>query len=466
MNALCLTDALALRDMITSRKVSVLDVIDDHLAAIEAKNPAINAIVTLCTDLARDQARKLDAKIHAGEPIGPLAGLPVGIKDTTDTKDIRTTYGSKLFANHVPTQDAAIVARIKQADGIIIGKTNAPEFAAGANTVNEVFGATKNPWDRSLSAGGSTGGGAAGLASGFFALAEGTDLGGSLRIPAAFCGVVGIRTTPGLVPYHPNSCPFDLFDVEGPMARTVRDLALALNVFTGTDPLYANAPQTGLTIDENSLANNDGQALKIAFIGDIANVGTDRNVLSQCQKAAKNLTDFGHIVDEIELDLSAGRSAFTTLRAQWMVNKHFDKLDRLSELNENLAGNIEKGLSQTPLELAKAEADREQVWSQMAQTLTDYDVVLTPVCSVNPFPVEQNYPEHINGEPMNSYIDWIASTFIISLIGLPAISVPAGLNKAGLPVGIQVIGQRYSEAKLLKLAQQIETQSNIGLPSF
>jgi len=466
MNNIVFDSALNIRERIRAREISVLEVTEAHLAAIAERNPEVNSVVTLCADQARDQAKNLDAKLNADEELGALAGLPVGIKDTTDTKDIRTTYGSKLFEDHVPTTDAAIVERIKQADGIVIGKTNTPEFAAGANTVNAVFGATKNPWNKTLSAGGSTGGGAAGLASGFFALAEGTDLGGSLRIPAAFCGVVGIRTTPGLIPYFPNGSPFDLFDVEGPMARTVPDLALALSVYSGTHSHYASSQQAGTIFDEGIFAEEKSPKLKMAFASDIAKVGTEPDVLEQCQIAIKNLAAAGHSVDEIELDLSQGRSAFTTLRAQWMVNKHFDKLGQLSKLNENLAGNIEKGLSQTPLELAAAEADREKVWTDMAKILDQYDVVLTPVSSVNPFPVEQNYPKTINGEPMSSYIDWIASTFVISLIGLPAVSVPAGLTPDGLPVGVQIIGGRYSEAKLLQLAHQIQGQSNIGLPSF
>jgi amidase len=248
------------------------------------------------------------------------------------------------------------------------------------------------------------------------------------------------------------------------MARTVKDLALALNVYTGTNSLYANSPQVGLAIDETAFDEIGSRKLKIAFVADVAKVGTEPDVLNQCQLAARRLESLGHEVDEIDLDLSLGRSAFTTLRAQWMVNKHFDKLDRLSELNENLAGNIEKGLAQTPGELAQAEMQRKSVWSDMAKTLENYDVVLTPVSSVNPFPVKQNYPEKINGEPMASYIDWIASTFIISLIGLPAVSVPAGLTDAGLPVGVQVIGQRYSEPMLLQLAQDIQSQNNCGHP--
>jgi amidase len=466
MKDIVFDSALKIRNRIRTRETTVLEVVDAHLAAIEVRNPTVNSVVTICADQARDQAKELDAKLGVGEELGVLAGLPVGIKDTTDTKNIRTTYGSNLFEDHVPAADAAIVARIKQADGIVIGKTNTPEFAAGANTVNAVFGPTRNPWDTGLTVGGSTGGGAAGLASGFFALAEGTDLGGSLRIPAAFCGVTGIRTTPGLVPYLPNCSPFDLFDVEGPMARTIPDLALALNVYTGYDGYYAISPQTGLNFGEDLFIEHNRQKLSIAFASDIAKVGTDPDVLGPCKNAAEKLVDLGHTVDVIDLDLSAGREAFTTLRAQWMVNKHFDKLDQLSFLNDNLAGNIEKGLAQTPLDLAKAEADRENVWSNMASTLDRYDVVLTPVSSVNPFPVEQNYPETINGKPMASYIDWIASTFVISLIGLPAISVPAGLSSEGLPVGLQVIGGRYSEAKLLQLAHQIQVQNEIGLPLF
>jgi amidase len=424
------------------------DVLTDHLARIQEANPDINAIVTLAPDLAMSQARDIDRRVAGGEAVGALAGVPVGIKDIIETAGIRTTYASPLFKDNVPSQDALTVQRIKVADGVIVGKTNTPEFATGGNTNNALFGPTRNPWNTDLTPGGSTGGGAAGLAAGMFALALGTDLGGSLRLPAAFCGVVGIRQTPGLVPFAPNPTPFDLFEVQGPMARTAQDVALALSVLA--------APDAGFPVGSHGSPEFDAEDAprRIGYVEDIAGVGIETDIAAACRTAAAALGR--HDIGEPALDLSEGRDAFTTLRGQWMVNKHLANLDRLDEMGDNLAGNIRSGLAQSPTDIAKAEATRAKLWQVMAAYFSEFDLLLTPVTAVSPFPWQQNYPETINGAPMQTYIDWIAPTFVISLLGLPALSVPAGLNQDGMPVGLQIIGPRYSEAAMLAVAAEIQ----------
>ena len=441
-------DAAEIAAKVAAGELRAEDVLDAHLARIDELNPDLNAIVTLMPDRAMDQARDIDKRVAAGEAVGPLAGVTVGIKDIIETAGVRTTYASPLFKDNIPDAAALPLARIKAADGIIVGKTNTPEFATGGNTTNALFGPTRNPWNRDLTPGGSTGGGGAGLAAGMFALALGTDLGGSLRLPAAFCGVVGIRQTPGLVPFAPNPAPFDLFEVQGPMARSAQDIALALSVLAAPDP--------GFPVGSHGAPDFTGETgpLRIGYVEDISGVGIEADIADTCRAAADALGR--HRVENPALDLSEGRDAFTTLRGQWMVNKHLAILDRLDEMGENLAGNIRRGLAQSPTDIAEAEAVRARLWRRMADYFTRFDLLATPVTAVSPFPVEQNYPETINGAPMASYIDWIAPTFVISLLGLPALSVPAGLNKDGLPVGLQIIGPRYSESRMLGVAAEIQ----------
>ncbi len=435
---------------IRSKDLSANEVLDAHLARIDEANPDINAIVTLSEDVARAQADAVDAAIAKGKEVGPLAGVPVGIKDTTDTAGIRTTYGSPLFANNIPERDDIMVARLKEAGAVIVGKTNNPEFATGGNTFNDVFGPTLNPWNTELSAGGSTGGGAAGLAAGLFPIASGSDLAGSLRIPAAFCGVMGIRPTVGLVPSGPSNIPFDPLGVPGPMARTAEDLALFLEIIGQPHASDAFSQRSGFNRSETA----DPGTLKIAYVHDISGIDIDHGVAAACKDAIKALSDAGHSVEEIELDLSDGRMSFLTLRAQWMVTKNLGLLDRIDELGENLAGNIRAGLAQKPTDIAHAEAVRNTHWKKLVETFEDYDVIATPTLPIPPFPVSQNYPETISGQKMANYIDWVGPCLVFSLFGVPALSVPAGLA-GGLPAGLQLAGPRFSEGKLIALAGQV-----------
>jgi amidase len=456
--------AARIADGVARREVSALAVTEAHLARIARVNPAINAICTLAADRARVDAQILDDRLAAGQPVGALAGVPIGIKDVIPTAGIRTTFGSALYADHVPTEDAPIVGRLKAAGAIVIGKTNTPEFAAGANTVNAVFGATRNPWNLALSAGGSTGGGAAALASGMIALADGTDLGGSLRTPAAFCGVVGMRPSVGLVPPDPSTVPWQTLSVAGPMARTVGDVALMLNAIAGSSPVSPFAAPGDARDFVAATSTGIRAGLRVAFCPDLPRIGVDREVEVACHGAALELRAAGAVVDEIDLDLALARDAFLRLRGQLMVNTHLDRLDTIDLLNQNLAGNIRMGLAQSPREVAMGEQGRAQVFEMFRVLFERFDVLLTPTAPVQPFPVEQNYPTEINGLHLESYIDWVAPTFVVSLAGLPAISVPCGMTNGGLPIGVQVVAPRWGEERALAVAAVIEAQHPIGRP--
>jgi amidase len=449
---------------VRAREVSALGVVEAHLARIGRVNPTINAICTLVAERALDTARTIDDDIANGRPLGPLAGVPVGIKDVVPTAGIRTTYGSTLYADHVPSQDAEVVRRIKAAGGIIIGKTNTPEFAAGANTFNAVFGATRNPWNPALSASGSTGGGAAALASGMIALADGSDLGGSLRTPAAFCGVVGMRPSVGLVPSYPATSPWQTLSVSGPMARNVADLALLLQAIAGPHP---GSPFAVPVEDRDFVAatrTGVRGGLRVAYCTDLARIGVDAEVERLCRQAAFDLQHLGAVVEEVDLDLSLARQAFLQLRGQLMVDRHLDKLDKLDRLGPNLAGNIRAGLAQSPRDVALGNQGRARVTEAFRRLFERFDAVLTPTAPVPPFPVEQNHPTEINGRKLRTYIDWVAPTFVVTLAGLPAISVPCGRTASELPVGIQVVGPRWGEEQALALAAVIESRHPIGAP--
>lgn len=457
--------AAELARLIRARKAGPVEVTEAHLAAIEQINPAVNAFCTVAADKALAWAREAQAAVKKRGRLGPLHGVPVGIKDLTATAGIRTTWGSTLFRDHVPTEDAAVVTRIKAAGAIVLGKTNTPEFGAGANTVNKVFGATRNPWNAALSAAGSTGGGAAALAARMVPLAEGTDFGGSLRTPAAFCGVVGLRTTAGLIAKHPSTLPWHDQSVAGPMARSAEDCALLLDAMAGLSmksPLSCAAPWASAH-DIVSKAK-DLKKLRLAYAPDIAGIGVDAEVERICRAAAGDLAAAGAQVEEIEINLSDGRDAFLALRGEAMVGNHLDRLERIGELGDNLAGNIRAGLALTVTDIARAERKRAEIWHRWRTLFEKYDLVLTPTAPVPPFPVEKNFPDVIYGRKLQHYVDWIGPTFLVSLAALPAASVPAGLTAAKLPVGLQIVGPRFSEPKILSLAKLVEAAHPIGLP--
>ncbi|MEW6320676.1 MAG: amidase family protein [Acidobacteriota bacterium] len=455
--------ASALRDLVASRKVSARELLQATIDRIGRVNPALNAVVTL-NERALDEAAAVDAALARGEPAGLLSGLPVGIKDVTPVKGVRTTYGSPIFADHVPDEDALVVRRLRAAGAVILGKTNCPEFAAGGNTFNEVFGRTRNPWNTALSAGGSTGGGAAALATGMIALAEGTDLGGSLRIPASFCGVVGLRPSVGLVPTVPSDWAWDTLQVTGPMARTVEDVAWMLQAIAGPSP---EAPLAQPTAGRDFVAAARAalpRDCRVAYVADPAGIGVDPGVERVCRAAAEALAGDGARVDVMSVDLSFARKPFLALRGLWFVTQLHPHLGERARFGPNVGANVKAGLDTALLEVGAAEQARNRLWHLCREIFSTVDCVVTPCMAVPPFPVDENYPAAIAGRPMETYIDWIAPTFLWSMTGLPVASVPAGLDASGLPVGVQVVGPPRGEERVLTVAAAIERSRAIGAP--
>jgi amidase len=457
--------ACELASLIRTRAVSPVEVLDAHLAVIARVNPKLNAIVTLVVEEARAAARAAEAAVGRGDQIGPLHGLPIGVKDITRTAGIRTTFGSLLFKDFVPEEDAEVVRRLKAAGAIVLAKTNTPEFAAGANTVNAVFGATRNPWNPALSPAGSSGGSAVAVATGMVPIAQGTDFGASVRLPAAFCGIVGIRPTPGLIPSHPMPLAWDPGQVHGPLARSAEDAALMLDAMVGFSRLSPISVTPPWQSARDAVARaTDARGLRIAYASDIAGIGVDSEIDVICRQAAERLRDAGAAVEEISLDVSDGRPPYQTWRGAWMVGQQFANLSRLEEFGENLKGNVKRGLGITALDLAAAEQKRLEVFHRFGALFERYDLLLTPAAPVKPFPVEMNFPTEINGRKFENYVDWIAPAFLITLVSLPAGSVPAGKTQDGLPVGLQIVAPRFQEPLILSVAKLVQAANPIGWP--
>jgi amidase len=454
--------AVAIARDVSSRKRSAAAVAEAALQRIRQFNESLNAIVTL-NPMAIADGMAVDARVIAGESL-LLAGVPVGIKDVTPVAGLRTTYGSPFYSEHIPREDALVVRRLRAAGAVIIGKTNTPEFAAGGNTWNDVFGRTRNPWDPTKSAGGSTGGGAVGLATGMIALAEGTDLGGSLRIPASFCGVVGLRPSPGLVPTHPSDWVWDTLQVTGPMARTAEDVALMLQAIAGPSPSSPLRQPTAGRDFVSAVRAGPRRKLRLAYCRDIAGIGVDPDVERVCRQAANALAREGHEVEEIAFDLSKAREAFLSLRGYWFVAHMYERLGHIEELGVNVRNNTKAGLSGMAQDLGAAERVRSELWHRFRVFFETYDHLLTPTMCVPPFPVEQNYPDMVAGQVMKTYVDWLAPTFLLSLTGLPVGSVPCGLDSGRMPVGLQVVGKPEGEEAVLALMGAVQSANSVGVP--
>jgi amidase len=455
---LAFTPAAKLGALYRVRTVSPLEVMRAVLDRIDRVNPRVNAIVTLARESALREARRATARLRRGAVLPPLFGIPVGIKDVTPTRGLRTTYGSKLFEDHVPSEDALVVERLRAAGAIVIGKTNTPEFAFGPNTVNAVFGATRNPWDLSRTAGGSSGGSAAALASGMCPLAEGTDLGGSLRGPASFCGVVGFRTTPGLIPRYPSVLAWDTYSVEGQMARTVGDAALMLSVMAGPDD---RAPLSYAVDGRDFLKAVKAPSVKgwrIAWTADLGGlVAIDDEVRALLERAALVFRSLGARVDAGCPDMSDVPEIVRLTRALLMVARHADKLPEWrAVLQPGLVENTEQGLALSSLELAQGELLRTRQWQRVREFLAARDLLITPTAAVPAFPIEHPHVMEINGRPVGTLMPRSFLTYAFSVLGLPAISIPCGFTKNGLPVGLQIVGKRCGEAAVLRAAAAFE----------
>jgi amidase len=455
---LTFTQAVELRRLYRSRAASPLEVMLAVLARIDAVNPRVNAVVTLARESALREARRATARLKRGAKLPPLFGVPVAIKDVTPTRGIRTTYGSKLFEAHVPGEDAVVVERLRAAGAIVIGKTNTPEFAFGPNTSNAVFGATRNPWDLTRTSGGSSGGSAAALATGMCPLAEGTDLGGSLRGPAAFCSVVGFRTTPGLIPRHPSVLAWDSYSVEGPMARSIADVALMLSVMAGPDDRAPISYEVDAAAFLAAVKAPSVRGWRIAWTPDLGGLATiDEQVRAAFEGAVRVFRSAGARMEAACPDMTDVPEVVRLSRGLLMVARHADKLpEHRAVLQPGLVENTEQGLALRARDVARGELLRTTLWQRVRAFLADRDLWITPTMAVPAFPVEDPYAMEVNGQRVGTLMQRSYLTYAFSVLGLPAISIPCGFTGAGLPVGLQIVGKRRGEAAVLQAAAAFE----------
>jgi len=451
-----LIDATAceLVDRLRDGDVTGGDLLDALEARIGEVGRAVNALPTLCFARAREQATELQRRPVAER--GVLAGLPVAIKDLTEVAGVRTTFGSPIFKDNVPDNSDILVETLERNGGVIYAKSNTPEFGAGANTFNEVFGATRNPWNTSRSAAGSSGGSAVALATGMAWLAHGSDMGGSLRNPASFCGIVGMRPSPGRVGATPGPAIESNLGQEGPMARTVEDLALMLDAMKGEapgDPL--SLPDDGSSFLE--AARNGDRPRKVAFSRDLGITPVDPEVAAVCEQAARRFEDAGVIVEEATPDFSAAHDCFQVLRARsFAVTKAELLANHRDLLKPEVIWNIEKGLALTMDEVVTAEWQRNRMFRNVAAFFVDYDLLLSPATIVAPYPVEQRFVESCDGHVFDNYVEWLAIAYAITLVCCPALSLPCGFTRETLPVGLQIVGPCRGEAQVLAGARQLE----------
>ena len=456
---LCFVSATELSKLIRLKKISVQQVIGAHLDQIERLNPTLNAIVTLTAESAIAQAVIADQKIAANESVGILHGLPVAHKDLFLTRGVRTTFGSLVYKDFVPDVDSLPVERLKKAGAISLGKTNTPEFGAGSQTFNAVFGSTPNPYDLTKTCGGSSGGGAVALASGMIALADGTDLGGSLRNPASFCNLVGIRPSVGRVPSWPEALGWQTMSVSGPMARSVQDLALAMAAMSGPDdrsPISLEAPGE---IFLNPLARSF-KGCKVAFSANLGGLPVEPEVARVVESSRAVFQEMGCEVVNDEPDIAEADEIFMLWRA-WRTELRITPLlkEHSNQIKDTVIWNAEQGLPITGPQLARAEAKRTELYHRMREFFQKYEFLVLPVSQVAPFSIEEEYPAQINGIKMNTYIEWQKTCYLISALGNPAISVPAGFTENGLPVGLQIVGRHLDDFGILQLAHAFEQKT-------
>ena len=449
---ICYAPARKLASLLSKRKISAVEVVSAFIAQIERINPRVNAIVTFLPEQALKAAKALDRK----RPKSLFAGLPIAYKDNVQTKGIRTTFGSPIYKDNVPKEDHLIVERLSAAGAITLGKTNLPEFAAGSQTFNAVFGATRNPYDFSKTCGGSSGGAAVAVATGMLPFADGGDLAASLRNPANYCNVVALRPTPGRVPSWPAPNAWNTLSVLGPVARTVEDAAFLLSAMAGPDR------RSPVSIAESGSVflkplKRSFKKVRIAWSRDLGGLPVDPRVTAVLEKQKKVFRELGGIVEDAEPDFSGATEAFETLRAQGFLQSYGEFYrTRRGDLKDDVAWNVEQGLRSTPEQIARATALRSQLYQRMRAFLEKYEFLVCPVNQLPPYPVETEWPREIAGVKMTNYLDWMKSCYFITITSHPAISVPAGFTPEGLPVGIQIVGRYRDDFGVLQLAHAFE----------
>ncbi len=459
---LCFTSAVEMAQLIRDKKLSAREALSEHLKQIERINPRVNAIVTLVADQAAQAAARADEMQAHGQILGPLHGLPVAHKDLFETRGIRTTFGSPIYKDFVPTEDNVVVQRMQRAGAIIVGKTNTPEFGAGSQTFNSVFGATRNPYDLNKTCGGSSGGAAVALACGMVPVASGSDAGGSLRNPAAFCNIVGFRPSIGRVPNPNAGFGWSTLSTMGCLGRTVADLALSLSTIAGPDR------DTPLSIDEpgelftRSLSRSF-KGVRVAWFKDLGGVPFDPRVRSVVDAHRVTFESLGCIVEQAEPDFSPAEISFRILRA-WGDAANYSKLlqQHPGAFKDTLKEEIERGSKLTGDDITRAEVAHTLIWRRFQAFLEKYEYFILPTTQLPPFDVNTQYPTEIAGVHFDNYIDWMKSCWYISATGNPASSVPAGFTPEGLPVGLQIVGRNKQDFAVLQLAHAFEQVTGFG----
>ena len=457
---LCALTAVELAARIRGKQVSAREVLKAHLARIERVNPQVNAIVTLVAERAMADATRADEALARGDTPGPLHGLPVAHKDLVDTAGIRTTRGSPFFRDHVPAHDALIVTRIRAAGAVTLGKTNTPELGAGSQTFNTLFGATKNPYDLTRTCGGSSGGAAVSLACGMLPIADGSDTGGSLRNPAAFCNVVGFRPSPGRVPSESGS--WSPLSVSGPMARTVADVALFLSAIAGPDTRSPLALQDDGARFRAPL-ERDFKGVRVAWWKGLGGIPVEPDVASTVNANKSVLERLGCLVEEAEPDFSGVADAFPILRYAASYPQYSELAHQNAGwLKDTIRFEIAQAERLTAADVGRAAARQAQMYLQVREFFSRYDYFVLPVTQVVPFDVNVPYPKEVAGSPMGTYIDWMRTCWYVTFMGTPAISVPAGFTGGGLPVGLQIVGPHRGDWSVLQLAHAFEQATGHG----
>jgi amidase len=446
---LCSISATEAVGLLRRGEVSSRELVEAALDRIDRVDPALNALPTLCGERALGHAGRVS-------PETPLAGLPLAVKDLTDVAGVRSTQGSPIFADHVPERSDLMVERLEERGGVVLAKSNTPEFGAGGNTFNEVFGETRNPWDTSRTCGGSSGGSAAALASGQIWLATGSDLGGSLRTPAGFCGVVGMRPSPGRVAHGPSETPFGTLSVEGPMARTVADVALMLDAMCGQhplDPLSLEAPPRPFA----EAAASPALPSRVAYSADLGISPVEAEVREACDRAAERLAAAGVEVEPAHPDLSDAPEAFQVLRAVGFVADLGKLLEtHRDQLKPDVIWNIEQGHRLTAERIGWAERARGAIYQRMSAFLDLHALLLCPTACVAPFDVAVRWVREVDGVPFDNYVEWLRITSTITLTSCPVVALPCGFTDDGLPIGLQVVGRPRGEWELLQAAAALE----------
>ena len=451
-------------DMLRQGEVSPTEMVEASLRRIEETDGNLNALPTLSAERALDHARRIEStKTNTKDQAGWLGGLPIAIKDLNDVAGVRTTYGSPLFKDNIPDKSDVMVDTLEGNGAIVIGKSNTPEFGHGANTFNEVFGETLNPWNTAMTSGGSSGGSAVSVATGQTWLATGSDLGCSLRTPAAFCSIVGLRPTPGRVARAPTRLPYDNLWVQGPMARNVGDVALMLDAMVGEhpeDPISFARPTTPFI----NAVNNPVKPLRIAYSPDLNGlVPVVRDIAETCKAAIDQLSDIGFSIEEACPDLSDVREIFHVLRANQFVGDLAEIIDaNRGQVRPEVVWNLDQGSKRTAGELASAERARGRLYSRAAKFFQTYDLLITPATIVAPFDVKIRAINEVDGHTFENYFDWYMIAYAITATSLPAMSLPCGFTDRGLPVGLQVVGPPRGEAPLLGAARLMEDAFSIA----